>query len=708
MKKVIRVIVMLMAVVTLFTSVASASSAYATYTYSSQGFVLESPDAYVVDTIVDSKYMGVNVGRPVDFEADSDGNIYLVDAYANAVQVLDSYYKYKTTINSFVNEQGVRDGFSNPQGVFVNDKYVYVCDTDNSRIVMFDRDYNFVKTVTAPVSNLFEEDAIYKPVAVAVDSYGRMFIVSSTTYQGIIVMSDDGAFYGFIGAQKVSVSAIDLLWKKFRSSAQQANEDTYVSKEYNNITIDSDNFVYATTSTIDEAVQQQNISSKDGTYAPVKKFNASGTDVLRRNGFFAPSGEVNVETSESAAYHGASTITDAAVGPEGTWSIVDQKRSKIFTYDNEGNLLFAFGDQGPLKGNMTAISSIIYQGNKLLVLDRGNVNFTVFRRTEYGDILINALKNQNERKYSSAVDDWKEILKRNNNFDVAYIGIGKALALDKEYDEAMNYFKSSREISGYADAFREVRKDWASKYFIIIPLVVVAVLVGLSYLLGYAGKVNRRAALKVGTKSIGEEILYGFHLMVHPFDGFWDLKHEKRGSVRSAFIILLITILSFFYQSIGTGYIFTSAGNGDDYSSIYSSVLSIVIPLILWVVANWCLTTLFDGEGKFSDIFTATCYALFPLPMFIIPSVIMSNFLVPAEQGIMSLFVTLGYIWAGLLLLVGMMSTHGYSVGKNLLVCVGTIAGMAIIMFLAILFSTLMVKIVSLITNIWIEVGYRI
>ena len=708
MKKIFRLTVMLMAVLMLFTTFASASSAYATYTYSAAGFPLESPDAYVVDTVVDSEYMGVNIYRPVDMEADSSGNIYIVDADAAAVQVLDSYYKYKTTINSFVNEHGVPDGFSNPQGVFVNDEYVYVCDTDNSRIVMFNRDdYSFVKTVSAPVSNLFEEDAIYKPVAVAVDTYGRMFIVSSTTYQGIIVMNDDGAFYGFIGAQKVTVDALDLLWRKFRSSSQQASEDEYVSKEYNNITIDSDNFVYATTSTIDEAVQQANISSKDGSYAPVKKFNASGTDVLVRNGFFAPSGEVKIDTSSNAQYKGASTITDAAVGPEGTWSIVDQKRSKIFTYDMNGNLLFAFGDQGALKGNMAQISSIIYQGDKLIVLDRGNVNFTVFRRTEYGDILIEALHNQNNRQYDSAVVDWEEILKRNNNFDVAYIGIGDALARSGDYEEAMKYYKSSNEVAGYAEAFSEVRKEWASDYFIIIPIVVVVVLLAFSKLLGYAGKVNKAAAIKVGTKSIGEEILYGFHLMVHPFDGFWDLKHEKRGSVRSAFIILLITVMAFFYEAIGTGYMFSSSG-GDSMGSIYTSVISIVVPLILWVVANWCITTLFDGEGKFSDIFTATCYALFPLAMFIIPSVIMSNFLVPSEQGIISLFVTLGYIWAGLLLFVGTMSTHGYSVLKNFIVCIVTIFGMAIIMFLAILFSTLMVKIVSLITNIWIEVGYRI
>ncbi|MBE6562963.1 MAG: hypothetical protein E7660_04435 [Ruminococcaceae bacterium] len=708
MKRILNVLALLLLFATLSTTVVSASSAYATYTYSSDGFVLESPDAYSVDSIIDGEYMGVDLVSPEDLEVGPDGNIYIADAGAQAIVVLDSYYKYKFSITGFVNEQGVRDGFLNPKGVYATKDKIYVCDTDNSRLVIFDLEGNFIKTVAQPESNLFEEDAIYKPVAIAVDTYGRLFVVSSTTYQGIIVMSDDGDFYGFIGAQKVSVSAIDALWKKFRTSAQEASEDVYVSKEYNNITIDSENFIYVTTSTIDESVQQANIGSKDGTYAPVKKFNASGTDVLRRNGFFAPSGEVHVSTSKTATISGASTIVDAAIGPEGTWTIADQKRSKVFTYDAEGNLLFAFGDMGSLKGNIGNLNAVTYLGNNMLLLDKSASSITVFRRTEYGDILLNAIKNQNARLYDTAVDDWQEILKRNNNFDVAYIGIGKALAREGYYEDAMTYFKYSHEKEGrYAEAFKEIRKEWASKYFIIIPIVAVAVLLGLSWVLGYASKVNKKASLKVGTKTIKEELLYAFHIMTHPFDGFWDLKHEKRGSVRSAFIILLITVIAFFYQAIGTGYVM-SQKSADDYGSIYTAILSVAVPVLLWVIANWCLTTLFDGEGKIGDIFTATCYALTPLPLFVIPSVILSNFLVPEEEGIISLLVGIGWVWAGLLIFTGTMTTHGYSVGKNFIITLFTILGMAAIMFLAILFSTLMVKIVSLFSNIWVEISYRL
>ena len=99
---------------------------------------------------------------------------------------------------------------------------------------------------------------------------------------------------------------------------------------------------------------------------------------------------------------------------------------------------------------------------------------------------------------------------------------------------------------------------------------------------------------------------YVFHVIFHPFDGFWDLKHEKRGSIRSGFLILLVTILAFFYQAIGKGYMFNPRAT---YSTVFLQVIAVIVPVLLWVVGNWCLTTLFDGEGSMKDIFIATCYS---------------------------------------------------------------------------------------------------
>lgn len=705
-RKVISLLVIALTMIMLATTVNAA--AYATYTYSYDGFALLSPDAYVPDRLVDSDYMGLRVplDDPRDLEVDKEGNVYIVDGVGGRVIVTDRYYKVKFEISDFLNEHGVWDSFDTPSGVAITDDYIYVCDTNNNRIVMFDLDGNYVKIVPKPQSNYFVEGSLYKPVAVAVDAYNRLFVVSSTTYEGIIVMDDEANFSGFIGAQKVSISVMERIWREIQTEEQRESQEEYISTEFNNITIDEDGFIYVTTNSIDANEQQSAMNSRStsGDYAPVKKLNSSGNDVMGRNGFWPPSGEVNVSISSTASISGASSIIDVAVGPEGTWSIIDEKRSKTYTYDKYGNLLFIFGDKGEQLGNIYNIEAIAYSGDDIILLDKSKDCFTVYKRTEYGDLLINALSHQNQRIYDIAVDDWTEILQRNSNFDAAYIGIGDAMYREAEYETAMEYYKYAYDTEGYSDAFREVRKEWVAKWIWTIPVVVVVVCFALSKFFKYANKVNKETQLKVGRKSFKEELLYGFHLIFHPFDGFWDLKHEQRGSVRAGLVYVAVTIVAFFYQSVGTGYIFNPTGN---FMNIFAQIASVAVPLLLWVVANWCLTTLFDGEGSFKDIFIATSYSLLPVPMLVVPSVIFSNILALNEGQLITLLVALAFGWAAMLIFFGMMVTHDYSLLKNVTTTLGTIVAMAFIIFVAVLFTSLVARMVSFISSIVVELTYR-
>jgi hypothetical protein len=117
---------------------------------------------------------------------------------------------------------------------------------------------------------------------------------------------------------------------------------------------------------------------------------------------------------------------------------------------------------------------------------------------------------------------------------------------------------------------------------------------------------------------------------------------------------------------------------------------------------------LFEGEGSFKDIFIATSYSLVPVPMLVIPATFASNFVINTEAQIVGLVVTIAMVWMGLLIFFGTMVTHDYSLGRNVLTFFGTIIGMALIIFVTVLFSTLVGKIISLITNIIVEIQYRV
>ncbi len=690
-----------------------ASSAYQTYTYSIGGYALYSPDAYTADNdIIDSEYMGLDkpMVNPNDLVTDDEKNVYIADTDNHRIVCLDRYYKLRFYIDKFVNAQGVSDNLTSPEGLFVTKDRIWVCDTGASRIVVFDRKGNFEKIIEAPESNLFGDNKLYKPVAIAVDQYNRLFVVSSTTYQGIIVMTEDGEFTGFIGAQAVqSLSVFDMIWRRFRTDEQKAQDTEIVSTEFNNITIDSDGFIYVTTSTIAEGSVGSAIASKskDGKYMPVKMLNTNGDEIMKRNGFFPPAGEIDYNQSsrdQGKTPVGVSTIIDVAIGEEGTWSIIDSKRQRIYTYDSNGNLLFAFGDIGTMLGNLTGIEAVTYQGEKMLVLDKTNASFTVFKRTEYGDILIDAIAAENDQDFDLAIKLWTEVLKRNSNFDAAYVGIGQAMYRNGQYNESLEQFEAAYDTDNWSKSFQEIRRQWMSDYFILLVLGIVGVIVAFYFISKKINQVNMKYTHSGGKRTFMSELLYGFYLMLHPFDGFWDLKHEKRGSVRAAIVYIVVTILAFYYQSIGQGYLLNPTGA---YSDIWTQAIGVLVPLFLFITANWCLTTLFEGEGSFKDIFIACSYSLLPLPLLLIPATIASNFVTLSEVGIISMVSTVAFIWLGLLIVFGTQVTHDYSMFKNLITIVGTIVGMVFIIFLVLLFSTLVGKMVSLVTNIVTELQYR-
>lgn len=708
-KKIIRALILVSCLLMLLPMIASAA-AYQTYTYSIDKEQLASPDAYTPNKQFDYIAMGMseNFSNPTDLFVDKKNNIYIVDKGNSCVYVYDSNYRFRLKIKEFVNSHGIKDTLRECQGCYVTDDYIYVADTKNERIVIFDLDGNYVRHLEAPKSDIFEDNEYFSPVALAVDASERIYVVSLSDYQGIMTLNNRGEFQGFIGAQQVAFNAIEAIFRQFQSAEQRANSTKKIPNGYNNITIDDTGFIYCTAYSSDEDtqnLQQQSVENCVADYSPVKKFNANGDDILGRNGFFGPGGEVELNKDEDKAeVIGPSKIVDVALGPAGSWSIVDQKRSKVYTYDQYGNLLYIFGDKGEMLGNIQNAVAIAYQGSNILILDSDSQMITMYIRTEYGDTLIKALQNEIDRNYDAAVEDYENILQHNSNFDAAYIGIGKALYRQGKYDEAMDMFRSAYETKNYSDAFSMKRQQWASKNFIWIPIVVVVLLIVITKFFKYAAKVNKRAATAGGKRTFKEEILFAFHLIFHPFDGFWDLKHEKRGSVRGAIFYLVIAIITVCYQDVGRSYLFNPRGGT---VNLFSTSLGLVIPVALWVVANWCLTTLFDGEGSMKDIFIATCYSLVPLILLMIPATALTNVLTLSEQSLYSILITVAWVWTGLLVFCGTMVTHDYPMGKNIIMIIATIIGMVFIMFCAILFSTLLTKMVGFISGIITEISYR-
>ncbi len=206
-------------------------------------------------------------------------------------------------------------------------------------------------------------------------------------------------------------------------------------------------------------------------------------------------------------------------------------------------------------------------------------------------------------------------------------------------------------------------------------------------------------------KRFFSELKYGAYLTVHPFKGFWDIKHEHAGSVGTAgFFLAVYTVLSV-VGGYCTGYLF----NAYEKNSFQASKqVFIVLALFFgYCISNWAFTCLFDGEGTFSDIFKATGYALIPLIISQILLIPLSNFFVLEEQAFYTTINSFAVVWMLFLILVSVLVTHNYSLGKGLLMILCIIFGMCVIAYIGLLFFNLIQQVLGFAATMITEFSAR-
>lgn len=207
-------------------------------------------------------------------------------------------------------------------------------------------------------------------------------------------------------------------------------------------------------------------------------------------------------------------------------------------------------------------------------------------------------------------------------------------------------------------------------------------------------------------KSYIAELKYSLHLIVRPFDGFWDLQRENRGSLKAALSIVFLTILTYVFRRQYTGFLFNFNQIND--LNIILEIVNIALPFFLWCVANWCLTTLADGEGTFRDIVIATGYALTPLVLINLPLIPISYLLTAQESSFYYFFAVISVLWAGVLIALSTMVTHQYSISKTFFTIIGILGAMAVMVFLGLLFTSVIQQIIGFFQVIYREIVFRI
>lgn len=204
-----------------------------------------------------------------------------------------------------------------------------------------------------------------------------------------------------------------------------------------------------------------------------------------------------------------------------------------------------------------------------------------------------------------------------------------------------------------------------------------------------------------------ELIKYPFYLIVHPFNGYWDLKYERSNKVNViiSFVILFLLSLTNILHTQYAGFL-VNIYNPKEMNSLMEFVY-IVVPVLFFCIANWSLTTLMDGEGKFVEIFNSTCFALIPLVLINFPWIWLSNVVAMEETAFYYFSSSFAVIWFLFLLFVGNMTVHQYTPLKTIFTLLLTLVAIGFMAFLCLLFFSLVQQIISFISVIYQEIVMR-
>ncbi len=489
MKKSLKTILLSLIIVIMSVTMAAPALAYIpynTYNYNYYGETVGSPSGYVPEKVYLAEDLGISsIHSPTDIYVSPDEEIYFLDLGGDNARgrmcIFDKDFKLIREFKKLKDIDGSDYYMNNPSGVTVDkDGYIYLCDTDNRALLKLTKDGQIVMKYEQPGDDVFDESYTYQPFKVVIGINGAAYVISKGCLDGILEFDVEGNFVRFFGAPKVQLSVGDYLlmyWRKifraFGGSDVDENFVTFVPTEFENVDIDEHGFIFSTVIASESSVDEGSKLNFTGSnvLSPTTKSTKKISDSLSRN-----YGDL-----ETLGKDNDNNFVDIVVDDDGFFSVLDSKLSKIFEYDAEGNLVFVYGGAGQQAGTMIQGSAMAKLGTKTLITDKIGCSITVYRLSDYGQYLHDAVVLYNKGLYSDAEPLWREVLRYNANSDIAHVGIGKVYYMNGQYKEAMNEFKLANDRENYSRSYELYRKDYIRSNFglfmtVILILIILIVL----------------------------------------------------------------------------------------------------------------------------------------------------------------------------------------------------------------------------------------
>ena len=199
---------------------------------------------------------------------------------------------------------------------------------------------------------------------------------------------------------------------------------------------------------------------------------------------------------------------------------------------------------------------------------------------------------------------------------------------------------------------------------------------------------------------------YLFYTISHPMDGYYWIRHREYGSVPLAILMVILFSFSFTANRLLASFVVNDLDpRGVD---VLYELMGVLAFYLLLCVSNWSVTCLMNGVGRLKDIAVAIGYGTVPMTFVMILSTIISQLIADEEQAFYGILIGVGIAYGVIMMLIGIMQVHNYTLGKTLLTLLITIIAALIIVFLLLLLSNLLGLVYNFFHSIYTELIFRV
>lgn len=658
------------------------------------------PDVYRPIGTVDASSLSLKEGYGTisDIACDEQGHCFVLSEDGVIVEFDENFQfvSYRTALDV----AGKEMDFAGARGIYVREDELYIADTMNARVLCL-RGNQVIKEIVLPESSLIPSDFVFSPTKVAKDSKGYIYVISEGSYYGAVMYSPQGVFLGFYGANTVKggvLSTLETIWDSLtRNDIKRAKTVKALPFQFVDICIDKNDFVYTCTG----------ITSQSNASGQIRMLSPGGTNILFRrqyNGVRTGASSFVFGETDQVKRLNKKIVQDfenVQVDKNGFLYALDSTYGLIYVYDTDCNLLTAFGGgrgTGTQTGVFASATALAVCKDRVYVADSQYNNVTVFTLTEFGYSLLSAQRKTLDAAYAESRSDWEYVLKRDAYNQLAMRGMAKISYINGDYENALRYAEEGLDYVIYGQALSILQTKWITRNFtwlfcgvILITALIVTVVI-----------YKKKKGLRLIQNHKIKVFLGGF---IHPFEAYSAVRYQNMGSVKITIGMMAAFFVSSVLAAICSNFRYTSFDEAS-FSSLFQ-ILKTIGLILLWSLANWGISVLLQGIGKFKHVLIVTSYSVLPLVICNFVSVPLSYLITSPTSTLMSGLNLVAMIWTGIVLTIGLMQVHNFTFPRFAASVAGGLFFMVLILLVAFIFGILITQLGGFVITILMEAIYR-